>query len=200
MLRQIKDFGIEKTIPDNSDLIPFQQADGISGHITREDFLLGISGGSTIEYAQIADLKTSGINGGSYPTARVAITRDLNTIVSSATWLSLIANVFTLQAGTYLLNAIVPAIYVGNFKAWVQNASNNNIILLGTSQYSSEGSPYVTASSVIKGKIIVASETEYSIKFWASNGRSQNYVLGIAAGISGQAEVYTQVDITKVSQ
>lgn len=197
MLRQIKDFGIEKTIPDNSDIIPFQQADGISGHITREDFLLGISGGSTIEYAQIADLKTSGINGGSYPTAQVAITRDLNTVISSASWLSLTANVFTLQAGTYIVNAIVPAIYVGNFKAWVQDASNN-IVLLGTPQYSSEGSPYVTASSVIKGKIIVTTETECSIKFWASNGRSQNYVLGIAAGISGQGEVYTQVDITKV--
>ncbi len=39
MLKQIKDLGIEKTIPDNTDIIPFQQADGISGHITRANFL-----------------------------------------------------------------------------------------------------------------------------------------------------------------
>jgi hypothetical protein len=198
MLKQIKDIGIEKTTPDDTDMIPFQQADGITGHITRENFLSGISSGSSIEFAQVADMKTSGTNGGSYPTGSATVTRDLNTIVSSADWLSLFTNAFTLQPGTYLIDAIVPAIYVGNFKAWLVDSSNN-ILILGTPQYSCEGAAYCSANSIIKGKIILTSATVCSVKFRASTGRSQNYVLGIAIGISGQSKMYTQVNIFKIA-
>ncbi|MDZ8108985.1 MAG: hypothetical protein RM338_25635 [Nostoc sp. DedQUE12a] len=196
MLKQIKDLGIEFADASGEAIIPIQ-IDGITGHIAKENFLLD-TGSVSIEYAQVADIKSSGVNGGSYPTALTTITRNLNTITSSALWLTLSSNAFTLQPGTYIIDATVPAVYVGNFKAWLADSSNN-IISLGTPQYSSEGAPYVTAISTIKGKIIVTSATEYSVKFWASNARSQNYVLGIATGISGQSEVYTQVNITKVA-
>ncbi|MBD2516866.1 hypothetical protein H6G93_17945 [Nostoc sp. FACHB-973] len=43
MLKQIKDTGTEKTTPDNTDIIPLQQADGITRHITRANFLTGVS-------------------------------------------------------------------------------------------------------------------------------------------------------------
>lgn len=43
MLKQIKDLGTEKTIPDDTDFIPFQQTDGVTGRITRANFLSGIS-------------------------------------------------------------------------------------------------------------------------------------------------------------
>nr|WP_322709896.1 hypothetical protein [Nostoc sp. ChiSLP03a]MDZ8211041.1 hypothetical protein [Nostoc sp. ChiSLP03a] len=196
MLKQIKDLGIEFTDASEEAVIPIQ-VDGVTGHITKENFLLSANSAS-IEYAQVADIKSSGVNGGSYPTALTTITRVLNTITSSASWLSLASNAFVLQAGTYLIEAIIPAIYVGNFKAWLADSSNN-IILLGTPQYSSEGAPYTTIVSLIKGKIIVTPATAYTIKFWAANARTQNYVLGIAAGISGQSEMYTQVNITKVA-
>lgn len=198
MLKQIKDLGVELTDSSDDDLIPIQQNNGITGRITRENFLSGISGGTSVEYAQVADIKSSGTNGGSYPNALLPITRDLNTITSEASWLTLSSNAFTLQPGTYIIDALVPAIYVGNFKAWLGDGSNN-LILLGTPQYSSEGAPYANAMSTIKGKIIVTSATAYTIKFWASNARTQGYVLGIAAGVSGQNEIYTQVNITKVA-
>ncbi|MDZ7953337.1 hypothetical protein [Nostoc sp. DedQUE09] len=44
MLKQIKDLGTEKIIPDDTDVIAFQQTDGLTGHISRANFLSGISG------------------------------------------------------------------------------------------------------------------------------------------------------------
>lgn len=40
---QIKDLGTEKTISDNSDLIPIQQADGTTRRITKANLFAGIS-------------------------------------------------------------------------------------------------------------------------------------------------------------
>lgn len=48
MLKQIKELGTEKTIPDNTDIIPIQQADGITRHIKRDNFLAGSSNSDPI--------------------------------------------------------------------------------------------------------------------------------------------------------
>ncbi|MDZ8085615.1 MAG: hypothetical protein RMY16_08465 [Nostoc sp. DedQUE12b] len=198
MLKQIKDIGIEKTIPDNTDMILFQQADGITGHITRENFLSGISSGSSVEYAQIADVKPSGTGGGTYTSANTTIIRTLNTVISSASWLSLSSNIFTLQPGTYFIDAIVPAILVNNFRGWIEDSSGT-IVLLGSSAYNAPGSAYAATNSYIKGKITVTSETSYTVKFKGVSASSFVYTLGVQTGFAGQSEVYTQVNITKVA-
>lgn len=62
-MSQIKDLvGQEKTVPDNTDLIAIQQADGVTRRITRANFLSGSSSGS----------------GNSDPTLNTIIYRDSN--------------------------------------------------------------------------------------------------------------------------
>jgi hypothetical protein len=39
MFKQFNSLGTEKIIPDNTDIIPIQQADGVTRHIKRENFL-----------------------------------------------------------------------------------------------------------------------------------------------------------------
>ncbi|MEA5624110.1 hypothetical protein [Nostoc sp. UHCC 0251] len=198
MFKQIKDLGTEKTIPSNTDIIPIQQADGITRHITKANLLSGISSGFSVEYAQVADVKTSGTGGGTYTSANTVITRTLNTVVSSASWLSLASNAFTLQPGTYIIDATVPAILVNNFRAWLEDSSGT-IVLLGSSAYNAPGAAYASTNSYIKGKIVVSSPTSYTVKFRGVNASSFIYTLGVQTGFPGQSEVYTQVNIMKVA-
>ncbi|MDZ8089025.1 MAG: hypothetical protein RMY16_26265 [Nostoc sp. DedQUE12b] len=196
-MKQIKDLGTELTTPANSDLIPTQQADGTTRHITRENFLQGIGGGNKIAFAQIADIKSQGTNAGVYSTANTTITRDINTVVNSATWLTLNSNIFTLTTGTYIIDALVPGYFISQFRAWIEDSTTAALVLLGTAEYS-------TVSSVewsrICGQIIISSEEQsFRVRFRATSSRSETNLLGAAINISGQSEIYTQINIIKVA-
>ena len=148
--------------------------------------------GETIAVAVIEDQKPSGTAGGSLP-AGAWRTRDLNTITSDDdSIVTLSANQFTLQAGTYLIEASAPSYVVSLHKIKLYNITDSTDDIIGTNAFSSTPD-YGATRSFASGVINITSAKVFEIQHRCSDtgfiGNTCNF---------GVAEVYTQVKITKL--
>ncbi|MCC5670884.1 hypothetical protein LC653_45850 [Nostoc sp. CHAB 5784] len=123
----------------------------------------GISSGNTITYARVGDVKAYDTQSGA-ATANTDITRVLNTIIDSASWLSLFNNQITLQAGIYLVHAAVPGFLCGQFRGWLHNITDNSVAILGQAAYSAA---QAAAVSVVNGRLVTtAIKTFYKYGYY----------------------------------
>lgn len=144
----------------------------------------------------IKDVKASGTTGGTCDPAKGwEQIRDLNTLNGDTSFVSLAANQFTLDAGTYLIEAGVPAYLDGYHKAVLVNINTQAFVLVGSNARSHSLAGGMENSN-IAGQVTITTPTSFVIKHRCSSLMSAT---GFGAAVSfGVEEVYTQVKVTKV--
>jgi hypothetical protein len=153
-----------------------------------------LAGSSVGAYALLQDQKTSGTNGGT-ATSGSWQTRTLNTEVVDANGIvSLSANQFTLEAGTYRIRAQAPAYIVSTHQVRIQNVTDATTPLLGTSEYDAAVS--VQTTSVAVGEFTITGTKTFELQHRVGTTGASN---GFGVATSFGTEVYGQVEIWKVA-
>lgn len=121
-------------------------------------------------------------------------TRTINTSkTNEISGASLGSNQITLPAGTYEIDADVPAGYVSYHKAKLYNVSDAADVIIGSSEFTSGGAQYAATTSRIRGRFTIASTKVFDIRHQVAATN-----VGGAACSLGVVEVYTEVIIRKV--
>lgn len=141
----------------------------------------------------LKDVKASGTDGGTF-TSGAWQTRDLNTVENPQSWLSLSSNQFTLQPGTYEIEAFAPASGTGYHKAKLRNITDSTDVIIGESSWADGTS---SSSSIVCGVFTIIAQKTFEIQHRATGTQVTNG-FGGASSFSVN-EVYTQVKLRKVS-
>ena len=165
-----------------------------SGGVKFPDNTVQTTAASRERVAYIKDVKPSGTNGGDC-TAGSWLRRDLNTVEGDASLVSLSNNQFTLQPGTYQVEALAPAFVTSQHKTALYSVTAGGFSLIGSVGYSNTSSPSLSYSHIY-GALTPAVPTVYELQHRCSVTRPTNG-LGIPASY-GVNEVYSQIKITKV--
>lgn len=163
---------------------------GVNGIVTQP------SGYSSTLVTRIWDQKSVGTNGGTFNSGAWQ-TRTLNTIAANNNSITLSNNQFTLTHGLYEIRVTVPAYRVGNHQARLRNVTDNVTVKNGSSVYSKNNSNGSSTESVIEARIAVTQTKTFEVQHQANSSQA-NDGFGFAAGF-GDAELYTQVTITRIS-
>lgn len=140
----------------------------------------------------VQDQKAQGTAGG---TSVNGGTRDLNTILTNEiSGSSLASNQITLPAGTYYIEASVPAFFSNNHKAFLFNVTDSGNQIHGTCEYAPSTNATLSRS-LITGRFTIVSSKVFEIRHTIATTRVGDG-FGIAAGTG--VEVYTDVRIWKV--
>jgi len=140
--------------------------------------------------------ETSGTNGGT-ATAGSWQTRTLNTEVTDTIGSTLSSNTFTLPAGTYEIEAFMPALIVNLHKSRLYNVTDSSVAVLGTSSYSgASGAVGDYSPSLCRGRFTIASTKTFRMEHRVSATRASDGY-GVASSF-GDTEVYSDVFIRKV--
>lgn len=144
------------------------------------------------EIAYVRDIKANGVIGGGYTAGSYAL-RDLNDLSGDTDFISLNANQFILQPGTYEIEAESAGYKIGNHKIKLRNITDSTDDITGLNNRST-GDDHVGAS--LTGVIVITSVKTFEIQH---RGSTTNAVDGFGNATSfGDSEIYTQVKITKV--
>jgi hypothetical protein len=159
------------------------------------------SSGSEIKVAFLKDVKAPGASGGIAPALRW-IVRELNEVSGDTSIVSLNNNRVTLQAGTYLIEAKLPAYATNYSKAKLVNSTTQETMILGTR---TRNSTAVDAYCFIDGQIILSEPTTIELQqaFYIEResglglGVPEDTMLGYPAGF-GEKEIYSVLKVTKL--
>jgi len=149
--------------------------------------------------AILSDTKASGTNAGT-ATSGTDITREINTVDSDAdSIVSLSSNQFTLQPGTYKIEASVPAYNVAAHAAWLYNVTDSATPSggIGSTEVCLAGN-YVSNRSFISVVVTIASAKVFEIRHRVSSTQTSNG-LGTGGSLSWQSTKYTMVKIVKLT-
>ncbi|MFC1975047.1 hypothetical protein ACFLXQ_01455 [Chloroflexota bacterium] len=145
------------------------------------------------DYIQLEDRKSSGSHGGTF-TLGAWRTRVLNTeVIDTGGNCTLSGNQFTLTAGTYIIYASAPALWVQSHKTRLYNVSDGTVIAHGTSGYTTN-TDYVSTRSFVAGRFTIASTKTFRLEHRCTVTRTTNG-LGTSSGLA--TEVYAQVQLWK---
>ena len=155
----------------------------------------GGSGGGNVSYALVREEQTSGTGGGT-PTAITWTTRVLNTVAfdPSSIVASLTSNAFTLNSGTYIIQALAPMFAVGAARIRLFNQTGSSVVVYGlTDNFTTSNG---MGNAAVNAVITLAGATALRIEYWAGSATASG--LGVASSIAATVEVYTQVEIWKI--
>ena len=179
------------------------QTDGSSGQAMVTDASGNLSfanKGKFASYAVICDQKAQGTGGGTF-TLGAWRTRDLNTEIADADGIvSISNNQFTLQAGTYLVNASAPARKVTTNQTALYNVTDSSYTQYGTVEIAHIS--YIGGSrSFISAKFTISGAKAFEIRHFSShtqatNGFGTNFGSSDATTAGGVA-IFTIVEIFK---
>ncbi|MDC1068280.1 hypothetical protein OAQ99_03870 [Candidatus Kapabacteria bacterium] len=141
------------------------------------------------------DVKPNGTNGGDFNSGAWR-TRDLNELSGNTDFISLNANQFTLDAGTYIIEGSAPAFRVGEHKMRLYNVTDANISLDSTNARTTT-SPVDYSNSFIMGFFTIVSQKVFEIQHICGVTFLEGG-FGYSMGFDGN-EIYTQVKITKIA-
>jgi hypothetical protein len=145
----------------------------------------------------VQDQKATGTQGGAFNNGAWR-TRTLNTILTNEiSGASLAANQITLPSGTYYIEASAPAFRVSRHKALLYNITDAANEIIGTSEISLNTGSYATTRSFIYGRFTIQSSKVFEIQHRGVITRAVDG-FGLAFGVGGVIEVYTDVKIWKV--
>ena len=168
------------TLPDSAD----------ATHLTSTASL-----GKFASYAIICDQKSQGTTGGTPPNTTAYNTRDLNTELADADGIvSISSNQFTLQAGTYLLRASVPAYKPERSQALIYNVTDSSVTGVGTGEYGPLTYAH-TIRSIVVCRTTISGAKVFEVRHRVGNADA-SFGFGVDANM-GQAEIYTIVEIFK---
>lgn len=195
MLKQIKELGTEKIIPDDTDIISIQQADGITRHITRANFLSSvIAASNNHKLIQILETKPNNTAGGT-ATAGSWIARPINLLQADETAsASLVSSTLTLPAGKYFIDAESAFYRTGATRIRLQNLTNSTTLLNSLSTYihpSQAGVMYVSLSGMFTLSVSNQLQLQYRC-----NTTSNTFGLGDLSNFSID-EIYSILNIWK---
>lgn len=184
----VSSLNISQLVTDGAD--KYISTDG-SGNIQWEvKSSLGISVANIWE--QQVQNTDAGSSDGTDQTRVLNQSADLDSIITSLT-----GNQFTLQAGKYAVQGVVPGNDTGNFTSWLYNVTDATIAVKGTSVYFGS-SDTETHWSTISGSFEITDQKIFEIRFRSELSKA-SHGLGRAADITGQVEVYTQLQVTKIA-
>ncbi|MDD4924288.1 MAG: hypothetical protein PHF74_05585 [Dehalococcoidales bacterium] len=145
-------------------------------------------------YAIIVDQKDANTDGGTF-TADAWRTRDLNTVQYDGIGVTVGSNQITVPAGTYYIEAEVPAEHVRHHKAILYDVTNSDTLIVGGNNYSrsTDGSALF---GDLRGVVTLAAETILEIRHRCGTTQSTTG-FGSACNF-GVVEIYTQVFIRKI--
>lgn len=152
-------------------------------------------GDYTYHYVCLRDEKTANTAGGTF-TSGSFVKRDIAEFSDTNTLCSVSSSVIVLAAGTYRCRITCPAWYVDRHKARLRNTTAGTTLLVGTSEYSTNGLADIAQThSIIVGRFTVAASQNLEIQHrcestFATSG------LGVAANL-GEVEVYTTAEFWK---
>jgi hypothetical protein len=142
-------------------------------------------------YAILTDEKAANTDGGTATTGDWR-TRTLNTEVDPDGIVTLAANQFTLQAGTYLIRASAPAHVVNRHKTKIRNITAGSDAIIGMSMYADSANG-VTSTSSLVGRVTVAVATAFELQHRVET-TANTVGFGVADNF-GVVEVYSIVEI-----
>tara|TARA_R100001015_G_C4574181_1_gene131726 strand:- start:345 stop:938 length:594 start_codon:yes stop_codon:yes gene_type:complete len=152
-------------------------------------------GGKFASYAIICDQKSAGTAGGTPPNTSSFNTRDLNTELADADGIvSISSNQFTLQAGTYLLRASVPAYKPQRSQAMIYNVTDSSVTGVGTGEYGPESYAH-TIRSMVVCRTTISGAKVFDVRHRVGYVDA-TFGYGVD-GNYGQPEIYTIVEIFK---
>ena len=145
-------------------------------------------------YAIIVDQKSSGTDGGSSSGGNWN-TRDLNTELSDPDGIvSISSNQFTLQAGSYFLEAAAPSYKPNRHKLKLyQTSGTPSDIAFGTSEFVNQDEGMQSTAS-LSCRFTISTATTYEIRHYIQTSKSGN---GLGVGISAGVEYFCIVKIFK---
>jgi len=194
---------LDKTAISNKDVVTVDDADYILIEDSSDDSNLkkvlasdfgGGGGGTAVEIAYLKDVQASGVDGGDF-TQNAWQTRVLGVTSGDTGIVSLSTNQFTLQAGTYHIEASAPAYGVNQHKCKLRNITDSTDDIIGSSEQPSSGG--ISTCSFLSGAIVLAGEKIFELQHRCLSTRNGN---GFGKKSTfGVDEVYSQVKITKLS-
>ena len=122
----------------------------------------------------------------------------LNTVQGESWFVTLndSTDVFTLQPGTYEIDAVQPLVKANRAVVVIYDEDNANYPIIGTSNYF-DSTNVVAGESSLRGTISITTSTQFSFRYRVSNPHGTG--LGEAQGfVSGVNSVYGQVRIRKL--
>lgn len=143
----------------------------------------------------IKDIKTIGTNGGQF-IANTWVTRDLNNLSGSGIGCSLSSNQFTLNIGTYYIQARVPAVDVGYHGCKLYNITTASDIAFGSTIQG--GNIFESTYSLLDTFVTIGSSTVYEIRHRCTQGSPDKTGFGVASGFMSN-EIYTSLIIQKLN-
>jgi len=156
-----------------------------------------VAGGLFDAYAYLRDQQIQGTQGGTF-TSGAWRTRVLNTEVWDTDGIvSLAANQFTLQAGTYFIEGTAPAYIVEQHKVRIFNVTDSLIVSDGQSVYCG-GNVFQDSWACVTGRVTIASAKAFELQHFCKL-TSNTTGFGVASDIAGTGdetyEVYAEVMI-----
>lgn len=144
--------------------------------------------------AYLSDVKPGGTGGGTSSTGNQ--TRTLNTIVDpTGIVTSLTANQFTLQAGSYCIEATAQAYKATGHRIRIRNITDSTTSIIGSGSYTS-AADVVDTHSILKGGLIITSAKTFELQHYIGAGVA---TVGLGNATStGESEVYAQVKIVRI--
>lgn len=140
----------------------------------------------------VRDEKAAGTAGGASTSGSYAI-RTLNTVaVNEISGASLTANVITLPAGTYEINARAPVFGADRSKARLYNVTAAAVLVQGSSNYGGT----LQSDCIVIGRFVLAASSGIRLELRVANANATQ-----GAGVEsnfGDVEVYAEVQIRKV--
>ena len=150
--------------------------------------------GITNQILHVREEQTSGTNGGSSVIG--ANTRVLNTVLTNnIAGASVAANVVTLPAGTYLIEAKAPVYFIGTHQLYLHNDTDTANELIGNGGYTNTSAAGEYAH--IRGVVTIASPKAFTLRHWTQKAKSANG-LGVQVA-SGLGEVYSDFMATLIT-
>jgi len=155
------------------------------------------AGGKFASYAVIGDVKANDVDGGTF-TSGDWRTRDLNTeLIDADGIVSISNNQFTLQAGSYFIEAQAMAYRVNRHMVKLYQTSGTPAdIAFGTSMYANSaynGNNF----SFVKARVTISTATTYEIRHQGDTNHS-TFGFGLGSNFS-TTELFTVVKIFKES-
>ena len=149
--------------------------------------------------AMICDQKASGTLSGSF-TSGAWRTRDVNTEISDADGIvSISANNFTLQAGTYTLEWSARVYFAGRSRSRCVNVTDSNsVVVTGTSSYTVSGTTDHSVGMI--SNLVISVASAFKIQHYCDTTKVNNG-FGVEGGAlsGGDVEKYLMVKIYKHS-
>ena len=148
-----------------------------------------------VTYAIICDQKADSDNGGEFNNGAWQ-KRDLNTEIADPDSIVTIANdQFTLQAGSYLIEASAPAYKVNNHQTRLYNATTSAVVQYGKNAYS-DSTENVADESVVVARVTITGATAFEIQHRCLTSKPTNGFGNTVNGFGGVG-IFTVVKIYK---